>query len=168
MVRYSNNSFFGIWDQDAAGLWLINTQNVTGNVTRFNNITHDMMINIVSQAARGGSDIKYETGSVGYSSLVTVYGSAQCTPDLSSYDCMQCLVDAIVTLPTAIGARFLQPNCNARYETYQFFNGNTTLTGTVSPSPPPTSNATGTVILSHSSTPGPNSGMLTKLYVIIA
>ncbi|XP_074270051.1 cysteine-rich receptor-like protein kinase 8 [Silene latifolia] len=155
MVRYSNESFFGILDNH---WWKQSeTQNVTGNVTQFLDITDDMLINIVNQAAGGGSNIKYGTGAVGYSNLETVYGLVQCTPDLSNYDCKECLVEAIARFPICKGSSLFRPSCNAQFETYPFFNGKATLTG----KPPPTSNTTGTgtgtVILSPSSTPSRNS-----------
>ncbi|KAH9606679.1 hypothetical protein KSS87_014888 [Heliosperma pusillum] len=164
MVRYSNESFFGTLDHAYDYFIVPESQNVTGNVTQFTDITDDMLINIASRAASGGSNIKYATGAVGYSSLGTVYGLVQCTPDISNYDCKQCLVNGIATFPICKGARYAMDSCNARFETYPFFNGNATLTGTFPSSspPPPTSNATGTgagtVILSPSSTPVPNSG----------
>ncbi|XP_074270050.1 cysteine-rich receptor-like protein kinase 10 [Silene latifolia] len=163
MVRYSNESFFGILDPDYEYFLVTETQNVTGNVTQFTDIMDDMMMNIASRAASGGSDIKYGTGAVEYSSLGTVYGLVQCTPDLSNYDCKECLVYAIGTFPISKGARYVRYSCNARFETYLFFNGKATLTGTIpsTPAPPPTSNATGTGtgtgILSPSSTPSRNS-----------
>ncbi|XP_074270059.1 antimicrobial ginkbilobin-2-like protein [Silene latifolia] len=162
MVRYSNESFFGIFDHEL-GYILSNTQNVTGNVLRFTNITDDMLINIMDHASGGGSEIKYATGGVVFTSLVMVYGLAQCTPDLSSSDCKTCLEDAIAQFPICKGSRLLRPSCNARFETYQFFNGNVDVMGTVAPSlpplPPPRSNATrmgagagtGTMIISPTS-----------------
>ncbi|XP_074267783.1 cysteine-rich receptor-like protein kinase 10 [Silene latifolia] len=149
MVRYSNESFFGIFDYDL-GYILSNPQNVTGNVSQFTDITDDMLINITNHASGGGSEIKYATAGVVFTSSVTVYGLVQCTPDLSSFQCKMCLVNIIGEFPICIGSRLLRPSCSARFETYQFFNGNVNVTGpgmlTVPPSlppqPPPTSNAT--------------------------
>ncbi|KAH9606668.1 hypothetical protein KSS87_014878 [Heliosperma pusillum] len=167
MVRYSNESFFGILVQDPG--WITSqSQNVTGNVTQFTDITDDMLITIASRAAAGGSDIMYATGAVGYSSFGTVYGLVQCTPDLGNYHCKECLVDAIATFPICKGSKLVRRECNAEFQTYPFFNGNATLTEIfpTPPAPPPTSNdtgtgngtGTGTGILVPSSAPSRHSG----------
>ncbi|XP_074270053.1 cysteine-rich receptor-like protein kinase 25 isoform X2 [Silene latifolia] len=127
-VRYSNESFFGIFD-DEPGCYLWNPKNVTGNVSQFTDIRDDMFIKIANDASRGGSEIKYGTGGVVFTSSVTVYGLAQCTPDLSSSDCMTCLVEIIGYFAISTGSRVLLPSCGARFETYQFFNGNVNVTG---------------------------------------
>ncbi|XP_074267726.1 cysteine-rich receptor-like protein kinase 15 [Silene latifolia] len=161
MVRYSNESFFGTWAEDP-GWGESNRQNVTGNVSHYMQITKDMLLNITSQAANGGSNIKYATGAVQYSSSDTVYGLVQCTPDLSYDDCKKCLVGVISTFPISEGARYYQSNCNTRFETGQFFSGSVNVTGSpplpplptpsLPPPPPPTRNTTdtgaGTMILS--------------------
>ncbi|XP_074270054.1 cysteine-rich receptor-like protein kinase 25 [Silene latifolia] len=128
MVRYSNESFFGIFDYDP-GFLLSNPQNVTGNLSQFKDITDDMFIKIAKYASRGGSEIKYGTGGVVFTSSVTVYGFAQCTPDLGYYDCMTCLVEIIGDFAISTGSRVLRPSCSARFEIYQFFNGNVDVTG---------------------------------------
>ncbi|XP_074267278.1 cysteine-rich receptor-like protein kinase 15 [Silene latifolia] len=162
MVRYSNESFFGTWAEDP-GWGESNGQNVTGNVSQFMHIAKNMLVNITSQAAGGGSDIKYATGAVQYSSSDTVYGLVQCTPDLSYYDCKKCLVDMIATFPSCKGSRLFWTSCNARFEINHFFDGNVNVTGTVplslppqpppttpSPQPPPIRNSTGPMIISRS------------------
>ncbi|XP_057442358.1 cysteine-rich receptor-like protein kinase 44 isoform X3 [Lotus japonicus] len=60
----------------------------------------------------------------------------QCTPDLSSLKCDECLSGAVGELPgccdSKIGARVIRPSCNIRYETYPFYE-------TPPPPPPPPS-----------------------------
>lgn len=49
----------------------------------------------------------------------------QCTPDMSSLECNECLEQAIDSLPSefesTIGARVMKPSCNIRYESYPFY-----------------------------------------------
>ncbi|CAL5209768.1 unnamed protein product [Lathyrus oleraceus] len=66
--------------------------------------------------------VKQENASVS----VTLYGLAQCTPDLSAGDCRRCVDDAVEELPKAccggsIGETVLFPSCFVRYETYPFY-----------------------------------------------
>lgn len=66
--------------------------------------------------------VKQENASVS----VTLYGLAQCTPDLSAGDCRRCVEDAVEELPKAccggsIGETVLFPSCFVRYETYPFY-----------------------------------------------
>ncbi|XP_074267393.1 cysteine-rich receptor-like protein kinase 15 [Silene latifolia] len=135
MVRYSNESFFGIRADDL-GWGESNQQNVTGNVSQFMHKTKALLKNITSEAARGGSNIKYATGAVEYSSSKMVYGLVQCTPDLNYYDCRKCLVDVISTFPICKRAQYYQSNCNARFDTRQFFSGRVNVTGKVPRLPP--------------------------------
>ncbi|WJX14810.1 hypothetical protein P8452_05021 [Trifolium repens] len=66
--------------------------------------------------------VKQENASVS----VTLYGLAQCTPDLSAGDCRRCIEDAAAEFPKAccggsIGETILFPSCFVRYETYPFY-----------------------------------------------
>ncbi|KAK7391017.1 hypothetical protein VNO78_19295 [Psophocarpus tetragonolobus] len=60
------------------------------------------------------------------SSSVTLYGLAQCTPDLAAGDCKRCTADAAAQFVKSccggnIGASALFPSCIVRYETYPFY-----------------------------------------------
>ncbi|XP_074272080.1 cysteine-rich receptor-like protein kinase 10 [Silene latifolia] len=122
MVRYSNVSFYGKMEQDPL-FRLMNKQNVTGNMTTFQQILGNLMNNLTVQAVNGGPNKKYSTGKIDYTSLQTLYGLVQCTPDLSTSQCDECLKIAIGLLVVSLGARTMQPSCYARYEIYPFFNG---------------------------------------------
>ncbi|KAK9714894.1 hypothetical protein RND81_06G128600 [Saponaria officinalis] len=135
MVRYSDISFFREMDQ-IPRFYQVNTQNVTGNETRLVQILGNMMNNLIYGAANGGPDKKYATDIIGYTSLQTLYGLAQCTPDLSIIDCCLCLTIGIGLLPINLGGRTMLASCNVRYEVYPFFNRADNLT--LLSSPPPT------------------------------
>ncbi|KAF8047287.1 hypothetical protein N665_3116s0006 [Sinapis alba] len=78
-----------------------------------------------------------------FTAFQTLYGLAQCTPDLPRQDCLRCLEQNINHLPTdRIGARFFVQSCNARYELYPFYNESAVTTrqpqlDSAPPPPPP-------------------------------
>ncbi|KAK7280203.1 hypothetical protein RJT34_25265 [Clitoria ternatea] len=76
--------------------------------------------------ALSGSNNGYAVKQENTSGTVTLYGFAQCTPDLSAGDCNRCVVDAAAEFPKvccggSIGASVLFPSCIVRYETYPFY-----------------------------------------------
>ncbi|CAI8604766.1 unnamed protein product [Vicia faba] len=69
---------------------------------------------------------KYAVKQENASGSVTLYGIAQCTPDLSAGDCRRCVEVAVAEFPKAccggsIGETVLFPSCFVRYETYPFY-----------------------------------------------
>ncbi|KMT04003.1 hypothetical protein BVRB_8g187080 [Beta vulgaris subsp. vulgaris] len=145
MVRYSNESFFRRMDADP---WfpLTNEKNITGNITQFMDAVGNMMNDLRVRTSNGGPQKKYAADASKYSSLVTQYGLAQCTPDISASQCNKCLSIAIGMLATSIGARAVMPSCNVRYEIDPFFEGATDISLPPSsslPSPPSMSSPDG-------------------------
>ncbi|XP_021745152.1 cysteine-rich receptor-like protein kinase 10 isoform X2 [Chenopodium quinoa] len=132
MVRYSNKSFFGRLDTTPSWLYW-SSHNISGNTTRFMDLLSNMLNNEIGvRAATGGSQKKFATSFVNYTSFETIYGLGQCTPDLSPSDCNTCLVGAAGGFRETQGGRVLQPSCVVRYEVYPFFN----MSSLPSPSPP--------------------------------
>ncbi|CAL5410951.1 unnamed protein product [Camellia sinensis] len=135
MLRYSNQTIFSIADE-LIEVKLRNTQNVT-NITSFREVLGGVMDDIATRASNGGSAKKFATSQANYSSLQTLYGLAQCTPDLTDLDCNKCLRDGISNFPSCCdgnqGARVLFLSCNVGYEFYPFYN----VTATALPPPPP-------------------------------
>ncbi|KAE9461725.1 hypothetical protein C3L33_06374, partial [Rhododendron williamsianum] len=82
-----------------------------------------------------GKGKKFATAQANYSALQSVYGLAQCTPDLSDSDCNGCLLNGMSKLPDDAkqGARVLFPSCYVWYEVYPFFNAS------IGVAPPPPS-----------------------------
>ncbi|KAL2926422.1 Cysteine-rich receptor-like protein kinase 25 [Bienertia sinuspersici] len=134
MVRYSNESFLGRMSETPR-FRLMNTQNITGNMSHFMDAVTKMMDDVAVRASNGGPRRKFATAVAPYSSLQTMYGLGQCTPDLSGDDCKECLRSAIALLPVSLGARTVMASCNARYEVYPFFNGAANISQSPSPSP---------------------------------
>ncbi|XP_058197640.1 cysteine-rich receptor-like protein kinase 10 isoform X6 [Rhododendron vialii] len=148
LLRYSNVSIFAALDTSFWGI-LSNTQNVT-NATLFNEVLGEVMDDIANRASSDDSGKKFATGQANYSPLQTVYGLAQCTPDISDSDCNTCLRNCISTFPSCCdanqGARVLYPSCYVRYETYPFYNASVGAAppppSPVLPPPPPSTTST--------------------------
>ncbi|GAB4830971.1 Cysteine-rich receptor-like protein kinase 11, variant 3 [Ancistrocladus abbreviatus] len=124
MIRYSNESFFGAADYGFAYyMW---NPYYAGNATAFMNLVDDTMNDIAATAATGGSGQKFATKHVNFTASETLYALAQCTPDLSSSLCSQCLSQCIGHLSDCCdrrqGGRVLYPSCNVRYEIGPFYS----------------------------------------------
>ncbi|CAL5344685.1 unnamed protein product [Camellia sinensis] len=124
MLRYSNQSIFSISDQSFSVI--LNVKQNVADLTRFGEVLGGVMDDIAIQASNGGSVKKFATSRANFSSLQTLYGLAQCTPDLTVSDCNTCLRNGISNFPNCCdgnqGARILFPSCNVRYEFYPFYN----------------------------------------------
>ncbi|WRX26761.1 Protein kinase domain - like 10 [Theobroma cacao] len=77
-----------------------------------------------TRAADDQSGKKFATEEANITSFSTIYTLAQCTPDLSAFNCYTCLQTAISYLPICChgrrGGRVIFPSCNVRYELYPF------------------------------------------------
>ncbi|XP_052183229.1 cysteine-rich receptor-like protein kinase 44 isoform X2 [Diospyros lotus] len=94
---------------------------------RYNEVLRELLRRLQSQAAKGRSDRKFATGSQQGPDSQTIYGMAQCTPDLSEKQCNDCVDEAIDELPVCcnnrFGGRVLKVICNIQYETnFKFYN----------------------------------------------
>ncbi|XAR65587.1 Non-specific serine/threonine protein kinase [Bertholletia excelsa] len=138
LLRFSNQSIFSQVDENN-GLILMNTQKAT-DVNQFNKVVEEVMDDLVTRASSGGSKKKFATGQANLSSSAvpgakTLYGLAQCTPDLTESNCSNCLQQGVTNLPFGQrGGRVLFPSCNVRYEVYQFYTF--TADGAAPPPPP--------------------------------
>ena len=120
-LKYSNKDFLGQIDNEN---WfsLLNVQNVS-NPTIFNQKTRVLL----SQLAKDASFTtkKYAVGELKLRESTKLYGLAQCTWDLSTIECFQCLDDAISQLPSCCdgkGGRVVGGSCKIRYEIYPFLS----------------------------------------------
>nr|ACJ31801.1 receptor-like protein kinase [Glycine max] len=156
MLRYSPRSIFGIMEIEPSQS-LMNINNVT-EPDKFSQALANLMRNLKGVAASGDSRRKYATDNVTASSFQTIYGMAECTPDLSEKDCNDCLDGAISKIPTCcqdkIGGRVLRPSCNIRFESASFYENTPILNPDVPPpSPavaiPPSINSTSPKVKQH-------------------
>ncbi|XP_029126511.1 cysteine-rich receptor-like protein kinase 10 isoform X2 [Cajanus cajan] len=131
MLRYSNRTIFGVMETGPA-LFLWNVENAT-NIEQFNQVLGNLLKNLTARAASGDSRHKYATQDTTAANFQAIYSLLQCTPDLSSLDCNNCLTGAITDIPTYCngrrGCRVIRPSCNVRFENYLFYK--------VDPQPPP-------------------------------
>ncbi|KAF3954800.1 hypothetical protein CMV_019901 [Castanea mollissima] len=126
MLRYSNESFFSSmidWPRS----YSCNDSKITV-LDRFDQILGTMINDSVTQATGAHDEpgaTKFATKEASLSSSIKLYCLVQCTPDISSYDCDKCLRGLIANIPFSCsgkqGAIALTPNCNFRYEAYQFY-----------------------------------------------
>jgi hypothetical protein len=128
MVRYSNEYIFSTVAL-APELRMVNVQNMTDQ-DRFNQLLNKTMTELASQASNfpTGANKKFETKEVymDFTQIRELYNLVQCTPDLSSADCNNCLQAAINNLliysSGKQGGRVFFPSCIVRYEWYPFYN----------------------------------------------
>lgn len=146
MLRYSNGSILASMEswQTWQLKWFSDAANAT-NPSAFNQQLVNLLRRLKSTASAGDSRRKFAAdGPVAVTDLSSVYGLVECTPDLTRLDCSNCITGLISSIPqysdNKIGATYVSPSCNLRYETHPFFNSSD---GSLSPPPlPPASNHT--------------------------
>ncbi|KAL9456238.1 hypothetical protein AB3S75_005458 [Citrus x aurantiifolia] len=142
MLRYSNKTIFGVLETGPT-YYMWNVNNVTDDVSLFNQALQDLLRRLRGTAASGNSQKKFATGDT-TASFRTIYALEQCTPDLSELQCSDCLDRAIGEIPNCcsgkIGGRVLKPSCNFRFETERFYNPTA---NSPPPSPPPPAEGNG-------------------------
>ncbi|KAK3431884.1 hypothetical protein EUGRSUZ_E02999 [Eucalyptus grandis] len=121
MLRYSDQSTFSVMEQEPS-LTLYNIGNVSDS-TRFMDVLLETMGVVTKKAVAGWSGKKVAAAEANFTSLEKLYAFAQCTPDLTAWDCNTCLQYANGHLvQRKQGGRVLTPSCNVRYEFYPFYN----------------------------------------------
>ncbi|KAF7849224.1 hypothetical protein BT93_L1067 [Corymbia citriodora subsp. variegata] len=119
-VRYSNTSIFSTVATEPVYI-LYNVNNVSTQVTF---MLGTLMDGLRSKAASRGSLRKFATGngSVGFD---MIYLMAQCTPDLTEEQCIECQEKIVGSVTDCClgkaGMRALAPSCQFRYETNDRF-----------------------------------------------
>ncbi|KAJ6925601.1 receptor-like protein kinase [Populus alba x Populus x berolinensis] len=138
-LRYSNKTMFSTMDRDPNyTLW--NTQNVAVDAD-FNRILVDTISPAVYRAANMPEGAKkFEATKANYTTEDKyLYVLVQCTPDLSSGDCHQCLLAAYSGLQICCnekrGGRILFPSCIVNFEMYLNYNETYVEAAAMAPSP---------------------------------
>ncbi|XP_052183260.1 cysteine-rich receptor-like protein kinase 25 isoform X6 [Diospyros lotus] len=126
MLRY-RSSFNITPDLQKPSAYAYNDKHNLTSPDRYNEVLRELLRRLRSQAAQGGSDLKFATGSQQGPDNQSIYGMAQCTPDLSEKQCNDCVDEAIDELPVCcnnrIGGRVLTVFCNIQYETnFRFYS----------------------------------------------
>ncbi|XAR65593.1 Non-specific serine/threonine protein kinase [Bertholletia excelsa] len=138
MLRFSDQSIFSRSDNMVEQT--IPDGHNASDVNKFNEVVEAVMDDLRTRASSSGSVKKFATGQKNLPSQAvvgasTLFGLAQCTPDLTELGCNQCLHDGVISLLSGSrGGVALFPSCNVRYEVYQFYNATTG--GAAPPTPP--------------------------------
>ncbi|XAR65590.1 Non-specific serine/threonine protein kinase [Bertholletia excelsa] len=166
MLRFSNQSIFSqVYEKIHGILW--NIHNVS-DVNQFRSVVLEVMDDLVTRASSSESRKKFATGQGKLPLSVvlgarTLYGLAQCTPDLTEPDCNKCLQESVPNLPfEQQGGRVLFPSCNVRYEVYPFYNVNAD-----GAAPPPPSPALPPSPSPQALSSGKKGGISTKVLIFI-
>ncbi|OIV91162.1 hypothetical protein TanjilG_30384 [Lupinus angustifolius] len=135
MLRYASLSLLDNM-VPATNLW--NKDNIPDSDHYFSDLLAKTLKNLTGTATNSGN--KFATKEVELTRMSEkLYTLAQCTPDLSTFDCNKCFSSAISSIPNccngALGARSLLPGCNVRFELYPFYN----VSAITQPLPPPPS-----------------------------
>ncbi|KAF8086800.1 hypothetical protein N665_0612s0020 [Sinapis alba] len=133
LVRYANTSFSG--------------SEVDPNITEFKKTWEDLvarMINVASTAKTTPffSNNHYRANNAALTSFEKMYALMQCTPDVSSRDCENCLRQSVNDFHSCCsqkqGTRILRPICFFRWELYPYSTASfDNFTVASSPPPPP-------------------------------
>ncbi|PQM33663.1 cysteine-rich receptor-like protein kinase 25 [Prunus yedoensis var. nudiflora] len=122
MVRYSYNLILGIAQADP--LEYVPSTNPAKNPQQFG-VLNSLLLNLSDRAASGDSLKKFAAGHAFDPEGETIYGLAQCTPDIDKQNCSNCLKESVSEIQTCCGGRqggrVLKPSCTLRFEVYLFF-----------------------------------------------
>ncbi|KVI01045.1 putative receptor-like protein kinase At4g00960 [Cynara cardunculus var. scolymus] len=167
LLRYSNATILGNFEMNKDVVYMWNVNNAT-NRSQFNAALRPLMNNLSSEAAAGGSLLKFAMGSTIGPDFSRIYGLAQCVPYLSEQQCNTCLESATNQIPSCcdgkIGGRVLTASCNIRFETYQFGINTSLIPSPPSPPPPPPPVQRFPPVLP---TPGTNSNTTRTVIIIV-
>ncbi|KAH7522823.1 hypothetical protein ACOSP7_002591 [Xanthoceras sorbifolium] len=122
LFKYSDEEFFGqIDNRNKFYMWNVK---VVSEPEAFNKNTKELLSQLAKEAQAASK--LYAVGEAKLGESKKLYGLAQCTRDLSSYDCKKCLDGIIGELPSCCdgkeGGRVVSGSCNFRYEIYPFVN----------------------------------------------
>ncbi|KAL0535154.1 hypothetical protein IC582_029477 [Cucumis melo] len=122
--RYSDRSLFGTLDLSPTRFVVLP---VTNNVSdaRFTQLATDLLQQLTPRAASGDSRLKYAAGRIAVPNFPVLSGAVQCTPDLNSDDCSNCLDASIAQVRDAYDTvprvRIMKPSCNIRFDINRLF-----------------------------------------------
>ncbi|KAB1210462.1 Cysteine-rich repeat secretory protein 38 [Morella rubra] len=117
-LKYLNLNFFGLIDYRA--LSICNPGNATDPIS-FNQHKTELLSQLANNVST--SLRMYRTAEFELAGSVKLYAEAQCTRDLFSVDCKQCLDYFIPNACNGrLGGRTFSGSCYLRFETYDFFS----------------------------------------------
>lgn len=118
-LRYSDQSFFSIWDQSSAAMF---------NDTNFEDPSVvSQGLNFMNGVAAAAANRKqmFQVGVLDAGQSGKRYGMAQCTRDINQADCRKCLDSQLTTFRTSVGNKrgweIYGSGCSMWYHDYQFY-----------------------------------------------
>ncbi|GFZ03181.1 S-locus lectin protein kinase family protein [Actinidia rufa] len=124
MLRYSNATIFGV-EAILPGFFMWNVQNNNNSSPNEPDIDANALMYKLIQLARDDEMMFAAGEGSSGGGTRTTYGLVQCTRDITSDDCGDCLVQLLKQseecCQAKIGWRRLGPSCNLRYESNLFF-----------------------------------------------
>lgn len=150
LVRYSNISFSGsaaFWEIEPQYL-VLNTATIASNLTEFKTIWEDLTSRTITAASAArstpsSSDNHYRVDFANLTKFQNIYALMQCTPDISSDECNNCLQRGVLEYQSCCGNNtggyVMRPICFFRWQLFTFSKAfhNITLATTPPLSPPP-------------------------------
>ncbi|CAN6452103.1 unnamed protein product [Victoria cruziana] len=119
-LRYSSSNFAGTADTN---FYQFQNVNNASDPILFNQRMKTLLQQL-SAAAAANSSSMFANGQIQYTDLQLIYGAVQCTRDLSSTVCLNCLNQAADYLPYCCagkeGSVVFSAACNIRFELYPF------------------------------------------------
>lgn len=116
----------------------MNTANINSNITEFKKIWEGLIHGIIAAASAQKNGYKADVAAL--TPFQNIYALMQCTPDISSGDCDNCLRQSVIDYQSCCGEKtggyVMRPICFFRWQLLTFSKafGNITL---APPSPPP-------------------------------
>lgn len=145
-----DDSAFTGWNARSWGNWNWSTSNITGDaddVAVTVGLLNELLVKTV-QTAASTTPMRFATAVMHSPTLFNFYSLAQCTPDLSSGDCLACLTRLLgklnFTMTLRMGVQLHFVRCSLRYESYVFYNSQPMLNLSLPSTTPPTAAATPT------------------------
>ncbi|KAL2483989.1 Cysteine-rich receptor-like protein kinase 25 [Forsythia ovata] len=124
MVRYSDDAIFGNVAYSPFD-WDNNIENVPDQ-DKFYKELNMLLDSLRDHAAFNRSPKKFAAASRPYPDYRTIYAFVQCTPDITSDECGECLKKSALQIRECCdgprGVRILRPSCYLRFETNPFYN----------------------------------------------
>ncbi|KAI4323651.1 hypothetical protein L6164_023239 [Bauhinia variegata] len=123
MLRYSNEDFYGIVSTAPARvIYSLNRTTDSSKVQNIDNFTNRLIVNATMEK----STKLFAANEFDVSDNETWYGLVQCTRDINSSSCRNCLVSLLNQFPSVdyVSAVLMAPSCFIRRHTHLFFNLN--------------------------------------------
>ncbi|CAN7109528.1 unnamed protein product [Brassica rapa subsp. narinosa] len=145
LVRYASTSFSGSGDLTPRRM-VTNGGYIASNKTEFKKTWEDLVARMIDVASTGKStplfsNNHYTANSAALTSSQNMYALMQCTPDVSSRDCENCLRQSANDFHSCCalkrGTRILRPVCFFRWELYDYSTASFAANFTVASSSPP-------------------------------